>query len=138
MLQRITLFALLVIGMVAQEAPKQEAGAAQAGAAVQPSPVYEYDGKPIMIPYHCSLEDVRWAGMTCSESEPCPMYLELSSADAVGDHVFAAGNIHSDAVTLYSMLLTSGDGGHSWQVQPDNMRGAGLEHIQFLDALTGW
>ncbi len=103
-----------------------------------PPAVFEYDGKPITLPFHCSLEDIRWAGMSCSEDEPCPLYLEVASADAVGDHVFAAGNIHSDALTLYSLLLSSSDGGHSWQVGPESIRGAGLDRIQFLDALTGW
>jgi photosystem II stability/assembly factor-like uncharacterized protein len=103
-----------------------------------PPPVFAYEGRPITLPYQCSLEDIRWAGLTCSEDEPCPIYLELSSTDAVGERVYAAGNIHSDAVTLYSVLLTSADGGHSWQIAPDSVRGAGLDRIQFLDALTGW
>ncbi len=103
-----------------------------------PVPVFTYEGKPITLPYKCSVEDIRWAGLTCSEDEPCPIYLELSSAEAVGGHVFAAGNIHSDAVTLYSVLLSSADGGHSWQFGPESVRGAGLDRIQFLDALTGW
>lgn len=76
--------------------------------------------------------------MSCSEDEPCPLYLELASAEGVGEHIFTAGNIHSDAVTLYSILLSSADGGHSWQAAPGSMRGAGLDHIQLLDALTGW
>jgi photosystem II stability/assembly factor-like uncharacterized protein len=134
MLARITITALFTLALAGQDVPKQDAQEAPAKA----SPIFEYDGKPITIPYHCSLDDIKWAGMTCSEDEACPMYLELASADAVGDHVFAAGNIHSDAVTLYSVLLTSGDGGHTWQMGPDSVRGAGLDHMQFLDALTGW
>jgi hypothetical protein len=101
-------------------------------------PVFEYEGKPITLPFHCSLEDIRWAGMACSADEPCPIYLELASVEAVGEHVFAAGNIHSDVVTLYSVLLSSGDGGHSWRIGSDSVRGAGLDRIQFLDAVTGW
>jgi hypothetical protein len=156
MFQRFSIAAIIAAALLAQD-PRQNATQQNAGqqnadqqtavplptaptqqAVELQSPVFEYDGKPITLPYHCSLEDVRWAGMTCSEDEACPIYLELSSAEAVGDHVFAAGNIHSDAVTLYSVLLMSGDAGHSWQVAPDSVRGAGLDRIQFLDALTGW
>lgn len=104
-----------------------------------PAPViFPYEGKPITLPFHCTLDDMRWAGMSCSEEEPCPVYLELSSAEGVGEKLFAAGNIHSEAVTLYSVLLSSADGGHSWQIAPETMRGAGLDRIQFLDGLTGW
>ena len=131
MLTKLTLAAAISATLLAQDAPPP-------AVQVPPPPVFEYDGKPITLPYHCSLDDVHWAGMTCSEDEPCPMYLELSSIEAVGERVFAAGNIHSDAVTLYSVLLSSGDGGHSWQIGPDSIRGAGLDRIQFLDALTGW
>lgn len=116
-----------------------QAAIPQADAASQQLPqIFEYEGKPITLPFRCSLDDIHWAGMTCAEDEPCPLYLELSSADAVGEHIFTAGNIHSDAVTLYSILLSSSDGGHSWQAAPGSMRGAGLDRMQFLDALTGW
>jgi photosystem II stability/assembly factor-like uncharacterized protein len=76
--------------------------------------------------------------MTCSEDEPCPIYLELSAAEGVGNRIFAAGNIHSDTVTLYSVLLSSDDAGRSWVQSADASRGVGLDHIQFLDPLTGW
>jgi photosystem II stability/assembly factor-like uncharacterized protein len=64
--------------------------------------------------------------------------LELSAAEGVGNRIYAAGNIHSDTVTLYSMLLGSDDAGHTWRQSSDSYRGAGLDHIQFLDTLTGW
>jgi hypothetical protein len=126
--------AAVCVGLQAQELPQQPA----TQSATQSLPVFEYDGKPITLPFHCSLEDIQWAGMSCSDDEPCPMYLELTSAEAVGDRIFAAGNIHSEAVTLYSVLLSSADGGHSWQAGPDSVRGAGLDRIQLLDGLTGW
>jgi hypothetical protein len=134
MLRNVTLATAVALGLSAQEPPQQTAPPAG-----QPtSPVFEYDGKPITLPFRCSLDDIGWAGMSCSEDEPCPIYLELSSVEGVGDRVFAAGNIHSESVTLYSVLLSSADGGHSWQVAPDSLRGAGLDRIQLLDALTGW
>ncbi len=160
MFKRLTLTAAASVALLAQQASQQTPpvllpaqAAPQASGQAPPlnqdapatlpppapaPPVFAYEGKPITLPFHCSIEDMRWAGMTCSEDEPCPIYLELSSTEAVGERVFAAGNIHSDAVTLYSVLLMSGDGGHSWQAAPDSVRGAGLDRIQFLDALTGW
>jgi len=96
------------------------------------------DGKPITLPYQCTVEDVRWAGLTCSEDDPCPIFLELSAAAGVGARIFSAGNIHSDTVTLYSVLLSSDDSGQTWMQGTDFLRGAGLEHIQFIDNLTGW
>jgi hypothetical protein len=145
MFARLTVAVALCLALLAQDVPQQAAPQQQAAPAAPPtppapppSPVFAYEGKPITLPYQCSLEDIRWSGLTCSEDEPCPIYLELSSVEAVGERVFAAGNIHSDAVTLYSVLLSSADGGHSWQIAPDSVRGAGLDRIQFLDALTGW
>lgn len=134
MLTKVALATAAALALSAQDLPTQS----QPPAAQAPAPVFEYEGKPIVLPFHCSLDDIRWAGMSCSEDEPCPLYLELASTDAVGERVFAAGNIHSESVTLYSVLLSSGDGGHSWQVAPDSIRGAGLDRLQFLDALTGW
>lgn len=103
----------------------------------QPS-VLENAGKPIRVAFECSDEDIQWAGMSCSEEEPCPMYLELSAVEAVGNHLFAIGNIHSSSATLYSMLLSSGDAGSTWREPFDRIRGAGLDHMQFLDFQNGW
>ncbi len=95
-------------------------------------------GKPIMLPFECTREDVGSAGFSCSEDAPCPIYLELSAATGVGNNYYAAGDIHSDAVTLYSILLGSDDAGHSWREVHKRIRAAGLDHLQFLDAETGW
>jgi hypothetical protein len=132
----IAIFAQTVPQQVPQQAVPQQSPPTPP--TPPPAPVFTYEGKPITLPYRCSIDDIRWAGLTCSDDEPCPIYLELSSAEAIGERVFAAGNIHSDAVTLYSVLLSSPDGGHSWQISPDSVRGAGLDRIQLLDALTGW
>ncbi len=133
MLQRLTFAALAASALLAQDTPPLTEQTQP------PAPLtFTYEGKPITLPFHCSQDDIRWAGMSCSEEEPCPIYLELSSAEAVGEKVFAAGNIHADTVTLYSVLLSSVDSGHSWQASTDSVRGAGLDRIQFLDGLTGW
>ncbi|HUI54994.1 MAG TPA: hypothetical protein VLY04_08490 [Bryobacteraceae bacterium] len=101
-------------------------------------PTLENTGKPLLLPFQCTMDDIQWAGLSCSEDEPCPLYLELSAVTSVGDKFFAAGNIHFSSVTLYSVLLGSEDAGHTWRELHERIRGAGLDHLQFLDAETGW
>ena len=107
-------------------------------AAPAPPPVLTNTGKPVVVPFQCTSEDVQSAGFSCSEEAPCPMYLELNGAAATGAKYYLAGNIHSDAVTLYSILLGSEDSGRTWQEIHPRIRGAGLDHLQFFDASTGW
>jgi len=114
-------------------------GQAQGSQAAAPAlAVLEYSGKPMLLPFQCTEDDVQWGGLTCSEQEPCPIYLELSAVEAVGSHLFAAGNIHSPSVTLYSAAVRSDDGGRTWREIGERIRGAELDHIQFLDPETGW
>jgi hypothetical protein len=101
-------------------------------------PVLENTGKPMTPLFQCTPEDMQWAGLSCSEEDPCPIYLELTAATSVGTRIFAGGNIHSSAVTLYSILLGSEDGGQTWREVHPRIRGAGLDHIVFFDAETGW
>src|ERR1041385_3730287 len=68
-----------------------------------PPPVLVNSGKPMLVPFQCTAEDIQAAGFSCSEEAPCPVYLELSAATSTGNHYFVVGNIHSDAVTLYSV-----------------------------------
>ena len=102
------------------------------------APVFENTGKPIVLPFQCTLDDMQWAGLACTEDEPCPIYLELTAAESAGDHILVVGNIHSTAITLYAVILASEDGGHTWREVHDRIRGSGLDHLQFLDAETGW
>ena len=60
----------------------------------------ENSGKPMLAPFQCTEEDIQSFGLSCSEEEPCPIYLELSAFEPVGNQLFAAGNIHSAASTL--------------------------------------
>jgi photosystem II stability/assembly factor-like uncharacterized protein len=92
----------------------------------------------MVLPFQCTAEDVQWAGLTCSEEEPCPTYLELTAVESAGDRILAAGNIHSTSVTLFSVLFASDDAGHSWREVHEHIRGAGLDRLQFLDSETGW
>jgi hypothetical protein len=117
--------------------------AAAAWAQEQPAanpapPVLENSGKPMLLPFRCTEDDIRWAGMSCSADEPCPVYLELAAVESAAGRIFAAGNIHGLDVTLYSVLLESEDGGHTWREAHERIRGASLDHIQFLDAELGW
>ena len=95
-------------------------------------------GKPMVVEYRCSLEDIQFAGLSCTMEDPCPVYLELSAVEAVGNRIFLAGNIHSPATTLYSMLLASDDAGKTWREPFGRIRGAGLDRIQFVDFENGW
>jgi len=125
-------FALLVGCALAQEPPP--------GDAPRVAPVIlENHGKPMALPFQCTAEDIHWGGLTCSDEDPCPVYLELSAADSSpAGRIIAAGNIHSSAVTLYSALLASEDAGHTWTEAHARLRGADLDHIQFADAEQGW
>src|SRR2546426_11901276 len=93
-------------------------------------------GKPMTVSFQCTAEDIRSAGLDCSEHDPCPIYLELSAAQSTGIRIFAAGNIHTASATLYSVLLGSDDNGHTWTETFERVRGAGLDHIQFSGAET--
>jgi hypothetical protein len=101
-------------------------------------PLLRNTGKPMAVEYQCTEEDIQSAGLSCSAEEPCPVYLELSSVEAVGNRIFLAGNIHSASTTLYSMLLASDDAGKTWREPYERMRAAGLDHIQFIDFENGW
>jgi len=125
---RFAALALIAGVALAQEAPPAKSGPV----------VLQNAGKPMVVPFQCTDEDVTAAGLSCTEEAPCPVYLELDAVAAVGERIFAAGNLHSAAVTLYSTLLASDDNGQTWREAADRVRGAGLDRIQFLDAETGW
>ncbi len=101
-------------------------------------PVLTYTGKPVTLPFQCSADDIQWAGLSCSDDDPCPIYLELSAVESAGTRIFAGGNIHSASVTLYSVLLGSDDGGQTWREAHPGIRGAGLDRIQLFDSEIGW
>ena len=98
----------------------------------------ENTGAPMSIPFECTAEDTQQAGLTCSEEEPCPVYLELSGIEAVGNKLFLTGNLHTATATLYSLLLSSEDSGKTWTEPHLRIRFAALEQIQFIDFEAGW
>jgi len=101
-------------------------------------PVLANTGKPMRVPFHCTEEDIRSAGLTCSEQDPCPVYLELAAVESTGIRAFAAGNIHTPTATLYTILLGTEDNGQTWREVHERVSGAGLDHLQFADVDTGW
>jgi len=101
-------------------------------------PPLQNTGKPMIVDYHCSEEDIRLAGLSCTMDDPCPIFLELASVEAVGNRIFVAGNIHTSATTLSSVLLSSDDAGKTWREPYERMRLAGLDRIQFIDFQNGW
>jgi len=111
------------------EAPKAES---------KPPELLRNDGLPIAVPFACTDDDMQWAGMSCTEEEPCAVYIELSEIETIGNRILVLGNIHSESTTLYSLLLSSEDGGATWQEPYERMRGAGLNHIQLIDFQNGW
>jgi photosystem II stability/assembly factor-like uncharacterized protein len=100
------------------------------------SPLFGFEDTK--LPFACKEDDIQWAGMTCPENEPCPVYLELSSVASSGSKIFLAGDIHSTQTTLYSVLLRSDDDGKTWQEPVQRVRGEELDHIQFANFETGW
>ena len=97
-----------------------------------------YAAEPFRPTYTCTEADLQFAGMTCSEAEPCPVYLEVSHVYPLGRKLFLTGNIHSALVTLYSVLLQSDDAGASWRESSERVRGGELDSIQFINFDTGW
>jgi photosystem II stability/assembly factor-like uncharacterized protein len=125
---------ILPLAAVAQEPPQT----APPPAVPSAPPVLQNGGKPMTLPFRCTEEDIRLSGLSCSEEEPCPIFLELTAAGQTGNRILAAGNIHTESVTIFGVLLASDDGGHTWAEAADRVRGAGLDHIQFFDPETGW
>src|SRR5260370_24757305 len=94
--------------------------------------VFEYSGKPLVAPYQCTEEDIQSFGLTCSEEEPCPIYLELSAFEPVGNQLFAAGNIPSRASTPYPLLLPPRDGRKTWGPPLTRLRRATPDPVFFI------
>ncbi len=92
----------------------------------------------IRVEYACPPADIERFGLTCSEEEPCDVFLELASAEGVGSTIFAAGNLHTVTTTLYGVLLMSGDGGKTWTEPNPRIDGAALDQVQFPDFQHGW
>jgi hypothetical protein len=104
----------------------------------QDSSVLTNTGDPMHLAYACAEEDLQWAGMSCTEDDPCPIYLELSSIAPNGRKIVIAGNLHSTSATLSSILLMSDDAGATWKEPAARIRGSALDQIQFYNLQAGW
>ena len=93
---------------------------------------------PIKIPYTCSENDLAAAGMTCSDENPCPVYVELSSVSALGRKLLVTGNLHGASATIGSVLLVSEDDGATWKEPSPRIAGSAIDQSQWLDAQHGW
>src|ERR1035441_10929068 len=94
-MRKLVLLLLACVVLGAQDPPP----AAVASVVPAAPPVLENTGKPIVVPFHCTEEDIHSAGLGCSEQDPCPVYLELSAVESTGLRIFAAGNIRSEEHT---------------------------------------
>jgi len=58
-------------------------------------------GQPMRVGYECAEEDLQWVGMSCTEDEPCPIYVELNAVASNGTKILVAGNLHSTSGTQF-------------------------------------
>lgn len=98
----------------------------------------ENAGKPMRVPFDCTEADTQAAALSCSDEEPCAVFLELTSVEAAGNKIFLAGNLHTSTTTLYSVLLATEDSGKTWMEPYARVRFAGLDQIEFIDFQNGW
>lgn len=107
-------------------------------AAFSSSSLLSNTGQPMRVAYACPEEELQFAGMSCSDDQPCTIYLELSAVAAMGGRILVAGDLHGTSATLASILLLSDDGGASWKETAGRIRGAALDQLEWLDAKSAW
>jgi len=103
-----------------------------------PGPVLENTGKPMRVVPGCKADDLATLGLSCSQDEPCSVFLELADVELVGSRLFVSGNLHTASVTLESILLASDDLGKTWAEPFARIPSASLENIEFIDFEAGW
>ena len=92
---------------------------------------------PVRVPFDCSPEQAEAFGLSCSEDQPCPVYLELAAAAGSAGRVLVTGNLHTSDTTLFSLLLASEDGGATWTEPMPRLHNSTLDQIEFLDSPVG-
>lgn len=102
-----------------------------------PAPLV-YAGEPLHVKAVCGEEEIQSMGMSCTSASPCPVYLELSAVEAMGERLVVAGNLHTESATLSSVVYTSADGGKTWTEPYERLRQATLDQMQFVDLTNGW
>ena len=99
---------------------------------------FVYDGNPIVLPLDCSYEHFNQAGITCSETLPCELLLELIAIENAGESIFTVGNVHTASATVASVLLMSEDAGKTWREPIGRYSGGTFEDVQFVGQNHGW
>ena len=99
---------------------------------------FAYTGEPIALPARCTNELMESLGLFCPADSPCPVYLQLSSVEFIEGRLYVAGNLHTEAVTIASVLLASDDGGLSWREAAGRIPKATLDRVVFFDEKHGW
>lgn len=129
---RLGLFVLLVsLGMSATTLPGQ--------AEAEPEVArLTFKGEPLVLPLECWEEALLRAGLVCNDVTPCSLVMELVAIGALGDTVFVMGNVHADAGTVSSVILSSDDGGQTWTEPLGRIPGGSLEVFRTVDAKHGW
>ena len=112
--------------------------AALYGQTPAPQTKLEYSGKPLTVGSKCTADMVQSIGLSCTAQDPCPLFLELSDVELVGNRVLLSGNLHTSSATLESLLLVSEDLGRTWGEGHARLASAVLDQIQFLDFELGW
>jgi hypothetical protein len=92
----------------------------------------------VQVKGQCTAETVHNLALSCSSDEPCKLFLELAAADEVANRILITGNIHTSSATIESVLLSSEDGGRTWNEAHARIPSAILDNIQFIDFEAGW
>jgi hypothetical protein len=100
--------------------------------------VLENTGQPIKVPFACTEADISQFGMTCTDRDPCPVFMELAAIQPLGSKIFLTGNLHNGSTTMYSMLLASDDAGKTWREPVERIKSGGLDQVEFFDFENGW
>ncbi|MEJ7606271.1 MAG: hypothetical protein WKF37_08380 [Bryobacteraceae bacterium] len=93
---------------------------------------------PVRIQGSCTPDIVHEIGLDCSQETPCPIFLELSAVEMVGNRLLVSGNLHTAVTTLESIMLASEDTGRTWTEVHPRLPQSSIEAIQFLDYEVGW
>jgi hypothetical protein len=92
---------------------------------------------PVHVDYTCTQEDFDSFGLSCSEERPCPVFFEVSAVDVFGSRIVVAGDIHTATTTLYGVVLTTEDGGASWNEAITRLRSTAFEQMEVIGD-HGW
>jgi len=65
------------------------------------------------------------------------VFFEVSAVDAFGSRIVVAGDIHTATTTLYGVVLTTEDGGASWNEATTRSRSTAFEQLQVIGD-HGW